>query len=56
MRDRIATIGPIAAIAAAFGLRRGLPLPTRLPWAVGEFVSAIEESPSRDVGADVEFP
>jgi len=26
MRDRIATIGPIAAIAAAFGLRRGLAL------------------------------
>ena len=41
---------------AAAGLRRGQPLPTRLHWAVGEFVTAIEASTGRHDGDEVEFP
>jgi hypothetical protein len=39
----------------AAGLRRGQPLPTRLHWAVGEFVTAIEVSAGRACGDEVEF-
>jgi hypothetical protein len=41
---------------AAAGLRRGQPLPTRLHWAVGEFVAVIEATAGRDDGDEVEFP
>jgi hypothetical protein len=41
---------------AAAGLRRGQPLPTRLHWAIGEFVTAIQASAGRACGDEVEFP
>lgn len=41
---------------AAAGLRRGQPLPTRLHWAVGEFVTAIEVSAGRNRVDELEFP
>ena len=41
---------------AAAALRRGQPLPTRLHWAVGELVTAIDGSVGREDGGGLEFP
>lgn len=41
---------------AAAAMRRGQPLPTRLLWAVGEFVTAIDESVGGEGTDELEFP